>query len=338
MINQSIKPEKILKPIFIGGTGRSGTTILKRVLSQHSMVVALPDELRVIVDPNGALELISLLTERWSPYNADIAIHRFLDMLEKCGRARTNTTIIAEKVEKNIFRSLGIAPRQYLGMGFRYYFGDKQYQRCINKLKEELIFHVTSGNWAGSPTPQLSSKIYESAPPSKRELKEIISRFFNNLYSNLTIDGQTHWLDDTPSNLLHTHELLSLFTEMRMIHIYRDPRDVLASYQGFSWGGDDYEIVAWRLAHMHERWAQIRRLIPADRYLEIGLEEISHNPRDKLQSICEFLDLKFDEKLMDIQLDQVNAGRWKRDIPPKALEKSEKYLIPYIKAYGYSLG
>ena len=335
MINQSIKPVKLLTPVFIGGTGRSGTTILKRVLSQHSKVVALPDELRIIVDPNGALELISLLSERWSPYNADIAIHRFLDLLEKCGRARTNTAIIAEKIEKNFFRFLGIAPRQYLGMGFKSYFGAKNYQQCIDVLKEELVFHVTRGNWAGSPTPQLPSKIYESAPASIIELEEMISRFFNNLYSYVAVDGQTHWLDDTPSNLLHSHELLSLFPEMRMIHIYRDPRDVLASYQGFSWGGDEYEIIAWRLAHIYERWIDIRDQIPSDSYLEIALEVISNDPRTNFLKICEFVELEYEEGLTDIPLDKVHAGRWKQDIPAETWKRCQKYLHNYIEAYGY---
>ena len=46
-----------MKQLFIRGTGRSRTTILKKILASHSQIVALPGELRVITDPGGALEL-----------------------------------------------------------------------------------------------------------------------------------------------------------------------------------------------------------------------------------------------------------------------------------------
>ncbi|GAG26602.1 unnamed protein product, partial [marine sediment metagenome] len=50
---------------LIGGTGRSGTSILKQVLASHPKVIALPTELRIIVDPGGALDLKRALTDRW---------------------------------------------------------------------------------------------------------------------------------------------------------------------------------------------------------------------------------------------------------------------------------
>ena len=56
--------DEFLKPIFIGGTGRSGTTILKKVLQQHSNIVTIPNELRIIIDPDGILDLFNALTER----------------------------------------------------------------------------------------------------------------------------------------------------------------------------------------------------------------------------------------------------------------------------------
>ena len=76
--------DELLKPIFIGGTGRSGTTILKKVLQQHSNIVTIPNELRIIIDPDGILDLFSALTERWSVNRADVAIHRFDSLISKC--------------------------------------------------------------------------------------------------------------------------------------------------------------------------------------------------------------------------------------------------------------
>ncbi len=45
-------------PIFIGGTGRSGTTILGRLLGSHSAVSLIPIETRFLVDGRGLLDLV----------------------------------------------------------------------------------------------------------------------------------------------------------------------------------------------------------------------------------------------------------------------------------------
>ena len=46
-----------IQPIFIGGTGRSGTTILSKLLNQVDSVYTIPQEIRFITDPDGILSL-----------------------------------------------------------------------------------------------------------------------------------------------------------------------------------------------------------------------------------------------------------------------------------------
>ena len=246
-----------MNPVFIGGTGRSGTTILKRVLSCHSKVVSLPDELRVIVDPGGALDLISALSDHWSPYKADLAIHHFREIMLACGRSRTSFSVYLKKVEKNLFRKIGFAPRPYLGMGLGYNFGYAFYHHRLDQLIEDLPYAVTRGSWGGSPF-QLRGRIFETEPRSRQAVEEIMNGFFDDLYAHIAQNGETHWLEDTPYNILHANELFSLFPSMRLMHIYRDPRDVLASYLHFTWGGEDCGTAARRLAGIYQRWFEIR--------------------------------------------------------------------------------
>jgi hypothetical protein len=323
-----------LKPIFIGGTGRSGTTILKRVLSRHSKVICLRDELRVLVDPDGALDLISALTDHWSPYKADLAIHNFQRIMRACARSKTTSFVYLEKVEKTIARKMGLAPRKYLGAGFGVHFGYANYHHRLSQLIHDLSYYAARGNWAGSPW-QFQAKIFETEPRPRQQVERIIAEFFNDLYAQVAPPEKEYWLDDTPSNLLHADQLLHLFPEMRLIHIYRDPRDVLASYLHFSWGGDNFETTARRLAGIYQRWQDVRKSFPADRVLEIRLEQLSEAPRDGLTSICNFLGMDFEEGLASIPLNKVNAGRWQNEIPREKTGIVEEYLGKYVSWYGY---
>jgi len=328
-----------MKQIFIGGTGRCGTTILKKVLLCHSKIIGVPGELRVIVDPGGALDLITALCERWSPYNADIAIQRFRNLMMECGRAKYKVTNLLEKVEKRISWSLGIVTRRYLGMGFRQYFGTHYYYKRLDQLVDELTYHVTRGCHDASPPYHIRSRILEIDPMARKETVSVIARFFEDLYKNASGSNEhSHWLDDTPYNLLHAHELLELFPDMRLIHIYRDPRDVTASYRRFTWGGDSVASIAKRLMGIYSRWFEIRETLPPDCFLELCLEDLAAHPIPRLSQVCDFIGVDFEDSLTNIPLNRVHSRRWQQDIFNNDLQLVQSYLHRPIKTYGYDAG
>lgn len=323
-------------PIFIGGTGRSGTTILKKLIVTNTRVLAAQDEIRVIVDPDGALDLITALSDRWSPYNADIAFQRFKVLMNECGRARFFHSILLEKAERKIFRFIGLAPRRYLGVGLRHHFGAKFYRQRLALLYQELCQYTTKGHWIGSPAYQFPSKIFECGPFERSTVERILERFFHDLYAHIANPEHTHWLDDTPTNLLHVNELFKLFPEMRFIHIYRDPRDVTASYHGFSWGGDDYSSIAQRLSKMYKYWFELRENLPDHLYREVSLEQLAADPERELQNLMDFLNLELEIAQLNIPLNKVHAGRWKRDIPKSEQAAVESILGEFTLKFGYN--
>src|SRR5437762_2352789 len=102
-----------LTPVFIGGTGRSGTTILFRLLESHPLVVKGPTELRIHVDPGGAIDLVRALTDNWSPYQGDIAIQRFIRLMNDTASAPYVIQIFAVALQK-----INMAPPRYPTLGF----------------------------------------------------------------------------------------------------------------------------------------------------------------------------------------------------------------------------
>lgn len=325
-----------MKQIFIGGTGRSGTTILKKIISSHSNVMALPGELRVLTDPGGALELVTALSDRWSPYNADMAIQRFRTMVLESSRGQSELAVTAEKVEKRAFRYLGVSSRRYLGLGFGTYFGKRHLRQSLEELVSELSHQTVGGSWFGSPPLRIGAKMYEADVTERSEVVTAVADFFSRLYANMEgAESATHWLDDTPMNLLHAHELLALYPEMKLLHIYRDPRDVVASYKTFAWGGDDYGTTARRVANIYRRWLDIREQLPPECYREVGLEALSEDAVEGLAAICDFLGLPEEDLLTNHSLNRVNSGRWQREIPVEGHDVIHHYLDEFIEEYGY---
>jgi sulfotransferase family protein len=325
-----------MKPIFIGGTGRSGTTVLKRIFACHSRIAALRDELRIIVDPGGALDLVMTLCERWSPHGADLAIHEFRRIVLDSARARTSLGITLQKVEKNLFRKIGVSPRRYLGAGFSRFFGRNYLRKRLDRLTNELSYHASRGSWAGSLPFQFRSQIFEGGPYRKEDATQIVAGFLCDLYGRLAGADQSHWIDDTPTNLLFAHELVQLFPQMKLIHIYRDPRDVMASFRGFKWGGDDFVSIARRLAGIYERWFEIRQTLPPGYVTEIGLEALAQDPPQGIRQLCAFIGLEFQDSLLKVRLDKTNSGRWKREIPEDLWPSVKPYLSRAVEAYGYA--
>ena len=71
-----------IQPIFVGGTGRSGTTILSKLLNQVESIYTIPQEIRFITDPDGILSLKHALVSDWSKFNSDFAMERFLKLMD----------------------------------------------------------------------------------------------------------------------------------------------------------------------------------------------------------------------------------------------------------------
>lgn len=324
-----------MKPVFIGGTGRSGTTILKQVLMHHPQIAAIPRELRVIVDPYGALDLKQALSERWSPYNADHAIRNFRKLMMK-----SRSVSLWARAERKYFPKFGIAPRRYITMGFDKHFGKPYYQNRLKKLLSDLSYHVARGNWDGTPSLQLLPEIYETDYLGNETIDSLLGNFFRDLYAQRNPDGsKTHWIEDTPYNLLQVPELRDLFPDMKFLHIYRDLRDVLASYFRHDWGGDDMNATARRLANIIKRWLIIRESLPADMFLEVRLEALAAAPGEEFQKICDFIGIPFADQLKDnvaaLNVDRMHGGRWEREIPAEKQAEIINILAPALSAYGY---
>ena len=110
--------------------------------------------------------------------------------------------------------------------------------------------------------------------------------------------GKPRWGDKTPGNAAYVDAIARVLPEARFVHLIRDGRDVAASLRGlpFAPGDGSVETIA---AHWRDTVARTRRLGGAvPHYMEVRYERLVSEPEATLRSVCEFLELSFDEAML----------------------------------------
>jgi hypothetical protein len=120
-------------------------------------------------------------------------------------------------------------------------------------------------------------------------------RAFFELYAER--QGKTRWGDKTPGYVREMVRIQGVLPEARFIHLIRDGRDVALSMMGMSWGPSSVEAAArrWRKRIMRAR-EQVPRV---KHYIEVRYEDLIADTEPTLRRVCEFIELPFDEAMLD---------------------------------------
>ena len=288
-----------LQPIFIGGTGRSGTTILANILQCHSKIFGLQQassgsmEGRFITSANGLLP--TLLSD--SP---------------------------AEKIK--------IFEEQFLGKWYR----EETFKGNGEPTHIGLSRYISDIAPLEKLTTALKKKIQgtESTEDRLQAGKRFIEEVFVLAASTSKV---SRIVEKTPANILYIPELTSMFPKSKFIHIYRDGRDVAASILEKEfwpiWGstkkGTEFAAERFSITEAARYWQTFLSLartdgakMPPDRYLELSLEELLAGPEEKIRQILEFIGEDFEPELLRIKLNKGNVQRWRT-----AFSEDEKALF-----------
>jgi len=114
--------------------------------------------------------------------------------------------------------------------------------------------------------------------------------------------GKSRWGCKAPYYLRHMDKIRNVFPDARFVHLIRDPRAVHASMSARRRQGDTYFTDSpWCNAWQWHTWVRegLRWSgeIPG-RCLEVGYEQLVAAPQDTLASVCEFLEIPFQEQML----------------------------------------
>lgn len=323
-----------MKISFIGGTGRCGTTITRRILGQHPLVAVLPFEYRFIIDPDGIADFYCSYSASWSPYMADKRLKRLEKLLRDVSKPNYCHDIIRRVLSTIDGSNRMISQKRYVGTNLRKFVPN--IDAYVGDLMDGLCDFYYGGTWLGAKSYRLNPTIYFSSPTCKKDLAGVLGRFLKKVIGDI-INSQkkSFYVEDNTWNILFARELLELIPEAKILHVYRDPRDVVASYSKQRWLPVDRIRSAKIYKSIMDRWLSIRPFLPAESYFEFRLEDLIENPKKTLAKVCDFIGLPWNESLLDIDLSESHSGRWKREYSYGEKEQVNVLLKDIIKQLGY---
>ena len=232
-------------PIFVAGTGRSGTSHLADILGEHPLIHRIPIETRFIIDPGGLRDLADALTMRYDPYVGEDALRRLSDIL---------TVRLVGRRDRDRGHTVPEA------------IGERHYWDAVGRLWSELVActfdesvpATGSGHadWPAGPfEPEGCRRTVPRYFSNRRELIECLRRAVDTMFGGAAADARKPtWCEKTPFNLLCMDFLWELVPEATIVHIKRHPVTVVASHVDQPWAPPTVDgALAW-LKPVYDRW------------------------------------------------------------------------------------
>lgn len=184
-----------------------------------------------------------------------------------------------------------------------------------------------------------------SAPPTLGSAIEAVFRAFAERF------GGQRWGEKRPGYHRHIEEITRLFPDAHLVHVVRDPRDVVASLKRMPWWkhGTYHAVSAWAQSVDHTDAASARLPVTRVRY-----ERLVADPETELRRLCDAIGEEYDAAMArpEKQAQAVvpakrwhrrartapstdRIGRWRESLEPWELALCESVLGERMERLGY---
>jgi hypothetical protein len=287
------------QPVFSGGTGRSGTTLIGKLLDRHPAVGrTTPFEVRFLTERFGLCDVVTARSGRGPRAVVARQTSGSLVLFERRLRGRWYRRTRPDGSTVGLFQAIGPDVLEAAIAGFR----------------SDLA-------GAGGPA-QAAARLAHAllVPPVRGRQK-------------------SRWIDTTPDNAIRAPDLLRIFPGMRLIHMIRDGRDVAASVATRHWGPNDVEqAMAWWADRM-VRAERALAAMPPERVLTVRLEDLVLRDRQAtLARILDFLELERAPGVTayldrEVSADRGHLGRWRDGLSDRERAERERHFEEVVRRY-----
>jgi sulfotransferase family protein len=163
--------------------------------------------------------------------------------------------------------------------------------------------------------------------------------------------------DKTQNYVVFTDRISELFPDAQFIHLYRDPRDVTASYMGVYWCTTGTTLrLAGHIKYVFQSAERLERRVGPERFCKVKYEALIENPAEELARICRFLGEDYDPAMLGYRdrrdagylevedsykgmsreaVTSSRIGRYAARLTPRQIWTVERMLGERLTGYGY---
>lgn len=283
-----------MRPVFIGGSLRSGTTVLADLIGCHP-------EISPIYETDFVINLLKQVfgegLDAGSPDRIRAVMRQFVERMPRMGGRK------------------------------------KPYERYVHgnsHLQLDPGFVLAETEWL----------VANLQPDPVGALRTFITTVFDHHAAN---DGKPSWANKTPANLHFARALRVVFPDLRLIHVFRDGRDVAASSTALTFGPRSVkEAATWWVAAM-ELADELQRDHP-EQLLEVRYEDLLRDPERVMGSVFEALEMDMPPTLVRDWtaatggLNPSRIGAWEDSFTTTDRAQFLSIAGPTLERRGYSAG
>jgi hypothetical protein len=298
---------QVFQPLFVGGSGRSGTTITINLLNRHSKIHAsLPREIKYLTSRSGLIDLV---------YGRPIGLEE-------------GATGVRNNVLARLLPLIGKSKLHYFQKNLHGVWcsevGKKGKARgLVQAIDEQALISAEKiflKNFGTQPENAARELFYAL---SAKQLKSPEIKYF---------------ADSTPVNIMQANFIERLFPEALFINMVRDGRDVALSVANEKWGPNDpYKALEWWSNRVLKAKLALDQ-VPQNRALTVRLENlVSWDREQSLEEILKFLAIESEGALSEffnseLTKDKLHEGLWMKKVSnPSKFEKTYLGILERLK-------
>jgi len=275
-------------PIFSGGTGRSGTTIVGKLLGRHSKIKC------------GKPYEIKFLTDIFSLTDLAFGMRDFS----------------SQEISKKSRLYLHLMPLSKYEPRLKKFSGkmlNEWYERK-NRLDNNSGLHL------GISKKKIRVLLGELHEGASQDLEGACRQFFYGFVNaQRQYFGEPNWMDTSPPNIMYASSIYRLLPDAKFIQMQRNPLDTIASVIREPWGPNNFDAaLAWWLRRTSIAEASMVQ-IPEGQKFVLKLEDlVIHDRENSYAKLLDFLHIE-DEEMMrnffdnEMLAEKLHANRWRRD-------------------------